>query len=216
MNRRVAIVNPCAKRWSDLQGEGRERYCGECHLAVYDAARYTSEELAQLWRESKGRVCTFVAGPSVSEPRSRRAVLAGALLTAISPLVAQAGRVRIWVTDSVGEPIKGAEASILGDGDKPVQSAVSDDMGEVALANLPIGNSQLAVSAPGFGAQRLTLTIAGSAQQELRISLRVGLLGESILVEPAPTPVRGGPLSAFAPADAKEKPARRRRWFVFR
>src|SRR5579862_1965377 len=123
MSSRFTIANPCSKKWTDLPGDGRERYCDACRKSVHAIAEYSREERDQIWRNSCGQVCAFLSGESVPVPRSRRAILAGALLTAISPLMAQAGRVRIRVIDKNGGAIPTAMASLLDAGGKTIREA---------------------------------------------------------------------------------------------
>ena len=85
MKPHFVIANPCTKRWTDLRGDGRERKCDECGASVHAIAQYSREEWDQIWGESGGRVCAFLSRESPPELRSRRAVLAAALLTAIAP-----------------------------------------------------------------------------------------------------------------------------------
>jgi hypothetical protein len=114
MRSRFVIVNPCVKRWQDLRGDGRERHCGECGKNVHAVAQYSNKEWDELWRASDGCVCGFLGGESAPEPRSRREVLVAALLTAVAPLVAQNGRVRIVVKDPTGAVIPNTEAVLQG------------------------------------------------------------------------------------------------------
>ena len=95
MSARFAILNPCAKRWTDLSGDGRKRFCDECQTHVHALDQYSVREFEELKRNS-GRVC----------------------FTAISPLMAQSGRVRIRVIDLTGAVILSAAASLLGGDDK--------------------------------------------------------------------------------------------------
>ena len=113
MSSRFSLPNPCHKNWDDLRGNGRERFCEECQTPVYAKERYSAEEWERIWAESGRHVCGMLDGTSAPAPRSRRAVLAGALLTAISPLMAQAGRVRVRVTDLADGIVPGAEVSLV-------------------------------------------------------------------------------------------------------
>ena len=120
------------------------------------------------------------------EPRSRRAVLMGALLTAIAPLMAQTGRVRIRVTDATGAVIPTAEASLLAFDNRPIRTAKADEAGEILLIDLPLGNCRFRVSAAGFASRTLTITIANSEELQLDAKLEVGPIGEIVIVEAQP------------------------------
>lgn len=52
----VKIATPCPMRWSDMEGTGRERFCGRCAMNVYDFAGLDSEEARLLLRKG-GRIC---------------------------------------------------------------------------------------------------------------------------------------------------------------
>ncbi|HSR09521.1 MAG TPA: carboxypeptidase-like regulatory domain-containing protein [Bryobacteraceae bacterium] len=170
MNPRFAILNPCHKRWTDLSGDGRKRFCDECQTNVHALDQYSLEEFAELKRKS-GRVCGFLAGESLPEPRSRRAILIGAFLTAISPLMAQPGRVRIRVTDASGAVIPGAVASLLGEDGKPTRTAYANEAGEIEFSDLPMGNSRFVVQRPGFKNLPLTVTLRNTDEVKVQAQL---------------------------------------------
>ena len=81
------------------------------------------------------------------------------LLTAISPLMAQAGRLRIRVTDSSGAVIPEAHAALLGPDDEPLQTALANDSGEILLTGLPFGDCRFLITAQGFDRRPLTVTL---------------------------------------------------------
>ncbi len=51
------ISSPCPKRWTDLVGDDRVRYCGDCKLNVYNLSAMTPAEIAALVRGTSGRLC---------------------------------------------------------------------------------------------------------------------------------------------------------------
>ena len=122
-----------------MHGEGRQRFCPDCHTYVHALEQYSLKEIESLQRESADRLCGYIAGESLTQLRSRRAVLVGVLLTAVSPLMAQSGRVRIRVTDASGTLIQDAEAYMTGKDHKLILTR-ANEAGEIALANLPIGD----------------------------------------------------------------------------
>ncbi len=170
MSGRFTILNPCAKRWTDLSGDGRKRFCDECQTFVHDIDKYSSQELDDL-RRSSPRVCGYLAGESLPEPRSRRAILVGALLTTISPLMAQSGRVRVRVTDATGAGVFGAQVSVLGPHGKPKWTEHTDAIGEVVLTDLPLGDSTLSAASPGFKSHPLTVTVRNGDEQRVDVKL---------------------------------------------
>ena len=210
MSPRFAILNPCQKRWTDLSGEGRKRFCHECQTDVHALDQYSVEEFAELKHQS-GRVCGFLAPESPPEPRSRRAILIGAFFTAISPLLAQSGRVRIRVTDVTGGVIRRAQIALLGSDDKPLRTEQADEMGEFVWTDLPFGESKISVASTGFATRRLVVTVRNSEEVKVDAQLQVGTNGGATLVELYPS----GPLVANPdpPAEVAKPPRPKRRWW---
>lgn len=95
------ILNPCPKKWDQLEGEGRQRYCDACRKNVHSIGEYSADEWDKIWRESGGNACGLIASEPFAIPRSRRAILMGALLTAVSPLMAASGFLKQQMTVTV-------------------------------------------------------------------------------------------------------------------
>jgi hypothetical protein len=53
----LRISSPCPKRWNDLVGDDRVRYCGDCKLNVYNLAEMRPPEIEALVRRTSGRLC---------------------------------------------------------------------------------------------------------------------------------------------------------------
>jgi hypothetical protein len=53
----LQISSPCPMRWESLTGDDRVRYCGRCKLNVYNLAEMGKDEVENIFRTSKGRVC---------------------------------------------------------------------------------------------------------------------------------------------------------------
>lgn len=53
----LIISSPCPKRWTDLVGNDRVRYCGNCKLNVYNLAEMKPAEVEALVRKTRGRLC---------------------------------------------------------------------------------------------------------------------------------------------------------------
>lgn len=117
------------------------------------------------------------------EPRSRRAVLVGARLTAISPLMAQTGRVRIRVTDPAGAVVPTAQASLLGPDDKPIRTARANEVGEIVFTDLPLGDARFAVVEQGFRTRRLTALIRNGEEVRVEAAFDGAFVGEILLVK---------------------------------
>jgi Carboxypeptidase regulatory-like domain len=185
MGGNFAIPNPCAKKWSDLQGEGRARFCATCKTHVHFITDYSPNEWKKLWGDSNGHVCGFL-GDTLAPPRSRRVILVGALLTAVSPLFAASGRVRFRVIDPTGGPILKASVAVLNSEDKAVQCIETDQFGEAALTGLPLGDSRFAVASPGLIERRLTLTFHNGKEVKVEVYLRLPIIGTVVEVKPKP------------------------------
>jgi hypothetical protein len=185
---RFTIATPCPKKWTDLQGEGRERYCDVCRKSVRALDQYSQAELDQVWRESDGHVCGLLTEESAPEHRTRRAVMVGALLTAISPLMAQTGRVRIRVTDATGAVVPGAVGSLLGTDDKSKKTA--NEAGEIVFTDLPFGDCRFTVAMPGFKNRSMTTTIRNGDEVKIEAVLEIGSMGGAVMVETVPVKLK--------------------------
>ncbi len=226
-----AIPNPCSKRWADLTGDDRKRFCPDCRTFVHAVEQCSADEIAALKGGTTGRLCGYLAGESLPPPRSRREVLVGVALTAISPLMAQTGRVRIRVTDSSGTlKIPEAEASLMGKDDKPTLTAHANEAGEIVLSGLPIGDSRISVSCQGFNSLPLTVTIRNADELKIDAMLQLGSVGTVVNVEPvapqppheveAPLPpsrtIALPPPPADAPSAVSPNKKARKGWWIFR
>ena len=167
------ITEPCSRRWTDLPGDERRRFCGDCGKFVYDTAAYSTEELAAL-----GPICGYVGGETFGPGQSRRAVMAGVLLTTISPLLAQDGRVRVVVTDATGAVANGAEVRI---GDRRLKT---DALGVVSFVGLPVGRVEVVASSSGFKIWRGTINVLNGAELKVEARLEVVDVGGGFTIEP--------------------------------
>ena len=183
-------------------------------MYVHALEQYSPENWYQIWRESQGRVCGFLGGESSTEPRGRRAVLVGALLTAISPLMAQTGRVLIRVTDQNGAVVTTAEASLLGADAKPTRTMRANYAGEIAWMDLPLGNCRFAVIASGFKTRPLVVTLRNGDEVKIEATLEVGTIGEVVTVDTVS--VEAHPTPAFSARAPEPKRTKRRPWLIFR
>ncbi|HXP87568.1 MAG TPA: carboxypeptidase-like regulatory domain-containing protein [Bryobacteraceae bacterium] len=203
MAQQFSILNPCPTRWSDLTGEGRKRFCPHCQRDIHALDQYSTEEIETLRRESSGRLCGYLAGESLPPARSRRAVLVGALLTAISPLLAQSGRVRFRVSDQTGALVPDAEISLLDKENKVLLTQHADNAGTAVFTGLPMGVARFTVASPGFSTMPVAVTISSGKEVKVWANLMLSVIGESIEV-PAPEPT-----------GAAARKRKRKRWWVF-
>lgn len=199
-------------------------------MHVHAVQNYSSGEWDQVQRESTGRVCILLCGETLAAPRSRRAILLGALLTAVAPLWAQSGRVRIRVTDPVGAVIPQAKVCLLGIDDQPIRTAFADDLGEILWADLPLGDSRFLVAVPGFKFRRLTVTVRDANETQMEAALEIGTIGDMVSIDPDQILAHGGGLlepgqmpyaqtldlpPEPAPTWPAPKPVKRKWWHIF-
>lgn len=107
--------------------------------------------------------------------RSLRRVLGALALVAASvvadPLAAQEGRVLGRVTDGVGNPIPGAQITLVPDGGAPPLRAVAGLTGGFEFAGVAAGTYTLRAERPGFPVfeRRITVREGEIVSQVLRL-----------------------------------------------
>lgn len=143
---RGTIPNPCSKRFADMAGDERRRFCGDCGKFVHAVELY-----------------------SEAPRQGRRAVLAGALLT-IAPLLAQEGRFVIAVKEPLGAGVEGALVTV---GDR---KGKTDHSGIASFIGLPVGRQEVRVEMAGFRVWRGAYTIANGEPRKVEAVLEVGRL----------------------------------------
>ena len=160
----IQITEPCGKHFGEMPGDERRRFCSTCGTHVYNAAAFPDAELA-------GR-CLYIGGETAA-PQSRRAVMAGLVLTTISPLLAQNGRVRITVIDASGAAVSGAEVSI------GEWRGKTDGLGDASMSGLPVGRFPVRVSSPGFKVWAGAVNVGNDGESKVAVALEVGSVGGS-------------------------------------
>ena len=53
----IKIASPCSSDWSEMYGDERKRFCGECKLNVYNLSGMTKDEAEALVMNAEGRLC---------------------------------------------------------------------------------------------------------------------------------------------------------------
>lgn len=174
----AVIPEPCSRLWEEFPGDDRRRFCGACGRDVHAVAAYSDGEWADLLK--KERVCAYWAGEGAAAPRSRRAIVAGAFLTTISPLLAQTGGLLVSVRDASDAPVPSAEVILLC-ADKQERRGRADGQGIVRFTDLPLGDANIRVTSPGFviwrGVQRV-----GSGEGRVAVSLQIGEITMGVFV----------------------------------
>ncbi len=174
-----SIPNPCPKRWKDLAGDDRRRFCETCGTHVHAVGGYSVEQWQAL--VASGPVCAYSEGETTAAPRSRRAVVAGALLTTIAPLLAQSGSLRVRVVDASGAVIPGSTVTLAGAGSEE-RTATTNSEGVAVLSELPAGTAQIRISQNGFKLWRGEVTLLPGQTQESSVTLQVGAIEMGVFV----------------------------------
>ncbi|MGH9820012.1 MAG: hypothetical protein ACRD43_07560 [Pyrinomonadaceae bacterium] len=53
----IRIASPCSANWTEMFGNERKRFCGECKLNVYNLSGMSAQDAEDLVRNSEGRLC---------------------------------------------------------------------------------------------------------------------------------------------------------------
>ena len=183
MGGNFAILNRCPRKWADLEGQGRARFCNVCQTHVHAIAEYSPKEWNQIWRESNGRVCGLLCGETLGPPRTRRALLIGALLTAFSPLFGATGRVRFRVLDPDGVVIPRVSISLMDSNERVVRTLETNESGEVGWTDLPPGDSLFLVSLPGWPTKRVNITFRNAKEVKAEVHFSLPVIGDVIEVK---------------------------------
>lgn len=100
---RLRIASPCKADWSQMVGDERVRYCGQCRKNVYDLSGMRRDEATALIRDRTGELCVRLW---------RRAD--GTVITADCPVGERTRRVRRLAVIAGGGLLAGAAAAMAG------------------------------------------------------------------------------------------------------
>ena len=53
----LSVASPCSADWSEMYGDDRKRFCGDCKLNVYNLSGMTRDEAETLVMNAEGRLC---------------------------------------------------------------------------------------------------------------------------------------------------------------
>src|SRR5687767_12416440 len=53
----IKIASPCSADWSEMYGDERKRFCGDCKLNVFNLSGMTKYDAENLLMNSEGRIC---------------------------------------------------------------------------------------------------------------------------------------------------------------
>lgn len=194
---KLTISEPCQENWEAMAGTERERFCEKCQSSVIDFSALTAKQARRVMETAEGRVCGQVVrdpqGNVVfrSEPNGAgRAIRAAGLsLAAISGVAAQSScELKVQVTDATGAAVVKAKVVT-----KPGQAAgQTDNTGTFTTAVAP-GKYAIEVESPGFTKLKKADIEVGCKEGKpvvVQASIKVGILGEVIVVEPMPIRLR--------------------------
>ncbi|MFT5291169.1 MAG: hypothetical protein ACI8QS_000667 [Planctomycetota bacterium] len=124
-------LSGCSKQWNSLtplDGNDRERFCGECQLKVHNLAAYSRSEGEKLVRGAEGRICLLKTVQPDGIVLTRTGRTAGRSRPLLQPLM-QIARAASWLlllfgglVSSCGDPTENEEqpddgAATSGDGE---------------------------------------------------------------------------------------------------
>lgn len=98
---RLRIASPCKADWSQMVGDDRVRFCGQCRKNVYDLSGMRRDEATALIRDRTGELCVRLW---------RRAD--GTVITADCPVGDRTKRVRRLAVIAGGGVLAGAAAAM--------------------------------------------------------------------------------------------------------
>jgi hypothetical protein len=99
------------------------------------------------------------------------------------------------VTDPTGAVIPNAAIVISDATTQNIRTVKTDRTGRYLVGDLVPGNYQVEAQAPGFNAQQVAVTVAGSQQSVANLTLQVGQAAETVTVDASAKPL-ATPLSA--------------------
>ena len=108
----IRIASPCPMRWSQLEGDARVRFCGQCRKNVYNLSEMDPDEAELLIRRSEGPICgriyrrrdgTVIAGDCVVGARRLYFRLAASLGAAATLLFGGWGSAMVLRIMNAGE-----------------------------------------------------------------------------------------------------------------
>ncbi len=149
---------PCPKKWDDLDGNERRRFCEQCGKHVHNLSLASSQETAQLTRqvESGARVCVAYFADSTGNIQRQRgggwAYRLRLVLSVLAPSLGWGGA----VAGTPDRPQERREARLDADGEivlgkvaaptpTPTPSPIR---GEAAVTPVPVLGDAIAVPPP--------------------------------------------------------------------
>jgi len=130
------IAKPCPKKWDDMSGDAKRRFCEHCQLHVHNLSAMSGREREELVAKSEGRLCIAYElrgdGSMVTPsrwswlflPLRRIQQAAAALLAACLPMVFSACATREVLGDAAPST---KERKLLGEAPTKASAETSTD-----------------------------------------------------------------------------------------
>jgi hypothetical protein len=173
-----------------MSGGHSERFCTTCSRSVHDLSLLTRRQVADLLERNAGKVCGRIDYDERGEQifakergtieRLAQLLVLGALGVA-SAAAAPSCDVKVRVVDPAGAIIPKATVKISKVAGAEAVSGTSNDEGEFSGRITP-GIYSVQVESSGFMSFRQELTCKASETVSIEAPLRLGLMGEVIVV----------------------------------
>jgi hypothetical protein len=147
------IHTPCPKRWDELIGDDRKRFCEACSLHVHNGAALTRDEATAIVRTATERVCMRLEYDPAGEPvfrapaprrRTFAARAAAWMLSAADGVLAACARTTPPEPAQAPCPTPGTTNST----NKMGKVALPEKLGDVAAPLARLGEVDIETSAP--------------------------------------------------------------------
>jgi hypothetical protein len=141
----LRVGTPCPKKWDDLTGNDRVRYCGDCRLNVYNFADMKKAEIERVVRETEGRLCgsLYLRGDRTAAPADcPTQQIRHALRRWITGAVVLLAIVLTWVSRNADRPCptglpKWVQATLDIVDPRPVRRKVPRLLGDIIVIPAP-------------------------------------------------------------------------------
>jgi hypothetical protein len=199
------IQTPCRQNVEDFDEAG---FCSHCQQTVYDLSQFTRQQATELYYTNGQKLCVRLTRDAQgevefrAEPPARWSSLIRSWLLGIgmaaTPAVAQEAlpascALEIQIEDQAGGKLPHARVSVSSSSkEQPFEvQGRSDESGLYKGAVPGRGSYEVQVMLPGFISWRERVTCQNTDKPiQVKAVLRVGTLGDGVLIDPVPAPVR--------------------------
>jgi Carboxypeptidase regulatory-like domain len=172
------IISPCDKNRESLHGSGPVLWCADCKKPVHDFTNMSDAGIKSVAGASG--LCGIVSPKPMPARRLFFLWLAAWRWAAVA---AEPKGLSGSVVDESAAAIPRASVRVLSPGSDTIRKGKTDDLGRFSFTDLPLGDYQLKIEAAGFQLKTVSANLSGSTLDLGPIMLRIGLMGEVVLVE---------------------------------